>query len=992
MQPIFSICSEDYVYESLGSPATDEDLYLPLEVDTEFYQPSYDPTSGTEPLNITITVQYRSIYQPVGKVYAHSDIANFDPRHPLITYPCSVGNYLNDMGYKVKMTRVNDKAELCTLPTLTLDLFTFFAVAELYRIFTDEYLNDIDYLSITKNPKTGIEQSRRIRTFTKNGANYCDYVFLPWVWEINDIKYKVALRIFDTSAVHGVANYQNFCTNSGIQLQFKDVFSKEEKSKMLDMYFNRSEDFDNYSLGDLYNHSALLGNAENFKKVYESLGISDYYSLPRLTIGSTVSKIVESCIKKLFNAPKNDRSVIKNFCYYSSAEHLKNLVGTTASLNAKVDGGRCRNNRPLEPFIEGIICDNDISGCYGEGLRVQLYPFGRPIIIDYPSDSDRNKFLTLREFLKRYSNELVPSLWQARVSTKLDVTLKYPQDILVSWMPPKDIRKLPTDTEFAQTDEWWSIENTGETKIFRNEVRYSIISHDFIQWLDNVASPRQKNDLLDNLIIVTAAFYPASERLETIEELVSSYNTHDGYNSTFVTREKGNAKKVAIERECYKWYATNLGDLLVNTLLLERKKYPKKTSFNELYKLCTNTVYGDMVSPYFKVGNVIVGNNITARARILAWYMEKGFNGFQTITDGCQFDLNRVTYPSDFNRRVTGENTVDLYSVKPSDRKLSLQPLSLDGNIPERWELKIVDDKPHLIAIFQENSIELNYNDSLKTVAVETFKHLQNLFPSVDILHQMTTDVYGTERKGQFSFEVKNFYNVATFHGTANYSLRLVEGEREIFSNYAMRSYSKHDHSKVNLINEKINMVCVDYRPSIEFLNALKTPRNLKRSNVFIKRKILKLGDYRRNNTKWKETKLLPGYTVESASLLREFSLTQFTYNSYTQYDKWRNEYQKLLKKYGQSYEMYFTNDDGTFDYLAMINCIDSKIREGATSFFDGIDKRSAHTYRNQIQHDQITVLNKLTNELGKRYNIKSFDINCEDNEEIYHSDILDDE
>jgi hypothetical protein len=43
--------------------------------------------------------------------------------------------------------------------------------------------------------------------------------------------------------------------------------------------------------------------------------------------------------------------------------------------------------------------------------------------------------------------------------------------------------------------------------------------------------------------------------------------------------------------------------------------------------------------------------------------MEKGLHGFQTITDGCAFDLNKVLFPRE-GQRITGENTVKLYAKK----------------------------------------------------------------------------------------------------------------------------------------------------------------------------------------------------------------------------------------------------------------------------------------------------------------------------------------
>jgi hypothetical protein len=87
-----------------------------------------------------------------------------------------------------------------------------------------------------------------------------------------------------------------------------------------------------------------------------------------------------------------------------------------------------------------------------------------------------------------------------------------------------------------------------------------------------------------------------------------------------------------------------MGDLLINKLQEIRERYPKDhtTKMNQFIKLMGNTIYGDIVSPYFNIGNTIVGNNITARARSMAWYMEKSFNGYQTIAQGCCFNLNNV--------------------------------------------------------------------------------------------------------------------------------------------------------------------------------------------------------------------------------------------------------------------------------------------------------------------------------------------------------------
>ena len=83
---------------------------------------------------------------------------------------------------------------------------------------------------------------------------------------------------------------------------------------------------------------------------------------------------------------------------------------------------------------------------------------------------------------------------------------------------------------------------------------------------------------------------------------------------------------------CYVWYSVELDELAIQKHLEERAKYrrgiPLEYPINTFLKLVTNTIYGVLVSPYFNIGNTIVGNNITARARSMAWYIEKELNGY----------------------------------------------------------------------------------------------------------------------------------------------------------------------------------------------------------------------------------------------------------------------------------------------------------------------------------------------------------------------------
>jgi hypothetical protein len=618
------------------------------------------------------------------------------------------------------------------------------------------------------------------------------------------------------------------------------------------MYIERPIAFDLYCTGDLWNYKALLMNAETSSSSIK-FGIRELLHLPRLTIGATVANIIEASILKMFahhsyiETGYTKSAIIKEFCSYSTASWLKKKTTTTACYNSKVDGGRCRNNRPTDVRINGVICDTDISGCYGEGLRAQLYPLGKPVVLEYPIDSPLNDYKTLRQFLKKYGKELVPGLWQARVSTREGYVLKYPQDFIVSWIPPKDISKMITDSEAPGADEWWNEDNVGLTKIFTNQVHLGLIQHDFIQWLDEIATSRQRKELLDNLMVVTALFYPKSERVDNVEQLVKCQQNHTGKNTATIKAQKRKTTEIMTRQECHAWYGVNLGEMLVNLLLIERKKHPKESPLNLLYKLCINTAYGDFVSQFFKISNVCVGNNITARARALAWYMEKGLHGFQTITDGCAFDLNNVLYPKN-ERKVTGESTVNLYAKNEGYNHpkktladvdyIELTPIKVFNEQKQKDELK------GCLVLYQDNqSTFLSLKQTQKWLDTKVAEHLRNLFPNVDVLHQVTKDVYGNERIGQFEFEAKGIYNSAAFHGTANYVLSI-----ETQNKVRMRSYTPQEHTSFELAADDLQVLREDYHPSNEFLAMLQeNPQRVKRSEVYINTKILKIRDWRRN-------------------------------------------------------------------------------------------------------------------------------------------------
>lgn len=927
-------------------------VYLPLVVDSEYEHPAAEPfySDTNKPHTINITAQVNGIRHTQGYIFAYPDLLNNSaaPRHPLVSTGFVCIDYLKYLGIDVELERVEDSRATDDLPVIEFHLFMHFAVADLARIFTGVYQQDILNLCARKNPDSYITQERRLRCvteFNKRGGVQADWVSLSyWKLTVNGVPYAVRLNITDTVAVHGNASYADFCRNSGVELDAKDNFTREEKGCMSEMYTSRPADFDAYALGDLNLYEALEGNARMFSYVWQALGLGHRYTRPKLTIGSTVRDLFEAALTNLFGAEADVKEVIKTYCANASAETLRQLDGTGALLS-KVDGGRCRNNRPTHTKAMGVLADIDISGCYGEGLRSQLYPLGTPVVL---SNNSKGTAILVREplgkMLKRYRDELVPGLWVARVSS--NGKLKYAQDFIASWLAPKNLKNLVTDTEKQASDEVGDGDD-GDTKVFTHEVVNGIVTHDILQVIENVCSPRQRKELLENLLVESLAYYPASERASSVEELLAVRQEHKGENRTVAARMKGRTTIIHTEQECHAWYAISLGDLLVSRLLLERKKHPKKTPLNELFKLVINTIYGDLVSPYFAMGNVVVGNNITARARTLAWCLEKGLQTYQTITDGGVFDLNQVVCGN-----LNAENAVALYRKKATDYKLMLKPLGGVDNISLSWD----GDVPLLTLHKQGIGTQLVGKNAIQWVDTEAWKHLQTLFPRLDVLHKPSTDVYGNERSGQFSFETKQLYISCVFHGTANYLLDTGNGSTPLLK---MRSYEKGQHQHYRLVDAQL-VDAGQHNPAQTFMTCLCANSNaVQRSVPFKKQRVLKVKDYARGyERKYKHSEVKPGSTVSSAAMLLEFSLTQLTYKTAEQYQAWLKQRDSFKRKYNQSLEMFFLNEDGTLDYQQMIEECDVAVAKGEMGLQAATSKGTKNNLHRYVQpHPELDTL-----------------------------------
>ncbi|BAY73583.1 hypothetical protein [Trichormus variabilis] len=1000
-----------------GNLSNAKDVHFPFVADTEFYhQFSSNLRQGKR---IGLSTQIRGLLpESPSKIYLHhhhaSELnsarvkANLKPL-PLVDHDFHFIPYLQDCGYDATIVKI-DSDEKQGLPAFYATMFAHFAVAELMLVHEGgvkrEIKNAVKNKVITSRRRMIIENMVNVQGFDKKSkaktnelAKLDWYEFENYAIILNDVKYVIRLRIVDTCALHGVSSYKDIAESVGIHLAYKDNFTPQQKGDMLNTAIQYPLEFEQYSLGDLQVSDILYANKEKWEELYNLLELKDYFKTPKLTIGGTVKNLFLAALaKRLGITGKEWEKDLKERVlekYMFNPEITRQLIKETRCLLTKVEGGRCRNNRPKtvssvgkidkDGYFTNLWYDIDISGCYGEGQRNQLFPVGMPEIRGLRI-APNNKYTTLREWLTEYGvnidkltkgdlqdwrdvgnwGELVAGLWYARIRTS--ERLKYSQDLITSWfslgghgldLMAKYIQQNLSDTELADSSQINFDEEVGNTKIFHYEIHNGVLTHDILQWILRTASKRQREELLDKIEILTSAVYLRSQRIDVnIDELELAYIGWDGVN----TETKIGGKLVETYNQCHKWFAVNLGELIVNDLLIQRKKaqinYGKKSPLDILFKLCVNTLYGDMVSKFFITSNPVVGNNITARARCLAWYMEKGFNGAQSITDGCGFELNAILTNRE-NRRgrgIDGELTI----INRDDKlaKGDIKAVSLTGNpIKARWVDNpkydgIDKTKPKYIPeiLSGDNLITMSDIDSL------AMEHLQKTFDFVDILHAETTSIKITEnlevefkpRKGQFSFEGKDLYHSAGFHGSANYIF-----ENPNFRSIKMRGYElKRTHTGWIVTDENLETI-ERYNdknsPAKDFMNQLlDNPERIIRQHPAIKHGILKTGDYATHPAKFDTLHLEVGDDLQKPVLLQEFSLTQHTFPDYKTYASWMKEIGKAKLNDFQSLEGFALNPDASLNFIELTNLVFDLIANETASPFKKLDPS-----RNKTRSDE---------------------------------------
>lgn len=185
-----------------------------------------------------------------------------------------------------------------------------------------------------------------------------------------------------------------------------------------------------------------------------------------------------------------------------------------------------------------------------------------------------------------------------------------------------------------------------------------------------------------------------------------------------------------------------------------------------------NTLYGDFASPYFPIGNTIVANNITAKARVGTWMMSKALHTRQSITDGGMYALREVPLFTDTAKKLGFEGLHDQTNwLEKHKYTRVIGPL---GDVNWEDELQKYKDNPQ----GYENKLQENLD-------TEAEKHVSKFWSKYNLVLP-----FKVEHKVEGTFEV------AAYESKAHYMLRqVVDGDK-----YKIRgakefkdvSYTKH--------------------------------------------------------------------------------------------------------------------------------------------------------------------------------------------------------
>ena len=403
---------------------------------------------------------------------------------------------------------------------------------------------------------------------------------------------------------------------------------------------------------------------------------------------------------------KVDSKLIGSFLNAGSIKSIFHQYQTnTGILNTLIQGGRT-NNEEWWNITKSNAFDVDIAGCYTNTLQAFSYPVGLPSIYAY-ADSDKKR-ITLRDFLTEYERELIEGLYTITISGKLNFSqnLLYSKIIENSTIAKKHLQIL------NELDDQITEDVNEDFVLLERELKNTILTSDLLKALKNICRPVELKEIMD-CTVDTAMFYKKSDK-KSPQEFNKVFEGKSRIDHYFYEIDSSYNRDIRPKA----WMEIPFKDLIVP--LKELRKHYKdlgkqgidvelNDGMQNLIKLIINTIYGVLASLYFDVGNTVVANNKTARARLGVWMVGRSVKGLQ---DGCMYTPDYIYEIKDNSKKKPALETLSDY--RKLEKHRSIQTIHM-GHLD--WsqlfkKQKTFDDYPSIDVLVNQHvkNFWKNYN------------------------------------------------------------------------------------------------------------------------------------------------------------------------------------------------------------------------------------------------------------------------------------------
>ena len=655
-------------------------------------------------------------------------------------------DYFQKLESALELASMPERVDRKTIPEMDIRIHFFFAFKDLEYFFEFKTLQP--FLRETFPPKN------------KKGINFLvQQKILHGRFQIKVNEIDLSFRLVDQSG-WGKGSLEAHLNMLNIPYTMKNN-QFINKSHMEDSYQKHNQEFIEYALEDVITLSQIPDKRwfminQILKEAYhfpQNLLFQNAPELP-LTTGRLTATIFEKylehsfgekwevflqisnqmgldpnklCGKNAFQKNNSrDRELSKGVSNLLNGASISSIAmlhqNNSGLLNVLIQGGRCSNEQ-RNKFYQFCIADIDITGCYGNSLTKYRYPIELPYTYARTKDCPT---ITLKSFLDQYEPELVDNLFVIMVSGQFSFEQNLIHSKIVDINTLYDrMRSLIANSEEDEID----VEKNDFASDFvmmLSEIENGILTSDTLEVLKKVCSNQEYSEIL-NLEVQTASMYRKSDWVpldQYVEEITKNPGTYI-YNTESQSNNDTRSRK---------WTTINLKDFIqplldqraglkknMKTLKNDCKELEKdpvknrekiqeiKNQIDQLkaqdtaIKLIINSVYGVFCSSYFSVGNAILANNITARARIGVWMISRAVKGFQSITDGCAYSLQDVlSLRPNFRHKPSLATLSDLKKLS-EHRYIQKQPLGGRND----WEELIQTDKiPNDVDAIVKNHID----------------------------------------------------------------------------------------------------------------------------------------------------------------------------------------------------------------------------------------------------------------------------------------------